>query len=771
MASRSHVDVSERRLRPVYDNLDNGNNKKAVQEAEKVLKKQKDFQCAKVLKALALLRLGRQEESSVILQEVHSQHPTDDATLQAMSICYREVHKLDMIADLYQNAYNEKPDNEDILSALFMAHVRLGNYQKQQQTAMLLHKLKPNKNPYYFWAVMSIVMQAHTAPDKKLSEKMYLPLAERMTSKYIKDDKIEAEAEVMLYLIIIELLGKWQEAVELLEGPLSQKFVSEFNFKDTKLGELYKKLENWSKANIVYKRLLKNSPDHWQYWLEYLNSAILLIQSSDSHKQNGTTEIEVESADDTVEKILELINELLSKGCSPGIYNRGPFLAKIQLIILLEKSDAEKSKDIGSVAGLLVQYFEKFGDRSCCFGDFTLFLDKLTDSQKLQVFNSINESIFEKPETKVYADNVSINLIARQVKLLQRHLIVLQVERYLGYLHPLSIEDKLSRVQDLIDRYRQGLQFGDKLLSTDLQYSDNYLILAVHLLVDLYTQTGKDDYIWQACIQLEQCIKNSPSNFQAKLILLRLYCTMGAFGPCPALYDSIEVKHIMNDSLGHIVFNHVGRLGHFVSACARYGSMLRFFTVNHKETTDYLISSYKYGSFSKIYEFVKFRERLQNSIQFASATAERLLLDLILETTSHPVTEQMINYMEINPVQDKTNFEELRDNRDYKVMLNWDAPSICNVEELQSKSFEEEKCWLKLRNYLLRMLAAAVIIGENSDTSNCLMKNGVSENDKPPMSQTLQELSANIENFIEDCVVYKEQYQVLFLTLKYSDII
>lgn len=30
------------------DCLDNGNNKKAIQEADKVLKKQKDLQCAKV---------------------------------------------------------------------------------------------------------------------------------------------------------------------------------------------------------------------------------------------------------------------------------------------------------------------------------------------------------------------------------------------------------------------------------------------------------------------------------------------------------------------------------------------------------------------------------------------------------------------------------------------------------------------------------------------------------------------------------------------------
>ena len=32
----------------ISDCLDNGNNKKAIQEADKVLKKQKDLQCAKV---------------------------------------------------------------------------------------------------------------------------------------------------------------------------------------------------------------------------------------------------------------------------------------------------------------------------------------------------------------------------------------------------------------------------------------------------------------------------------------------------------------------------------------------------------------------------------------------------------------------------------------------------------------------------------------------------------------------------------------------------
>ena len=63
--------VAERRLRPIYDWLDNGNNKKALQEADKVLKKQPDFQCCRVLKCLALIRLGKEGDAESILNKVN----------------------------------------------------------------------------------------------------------------------------------------------------------------------------------------------------------------------------------------------------------------------------------------------------------------------------------------------------------------------------------------------------------------------------------------------------------------------------------------------------------------------------------------------------------------------------------------------------------------------------------------------------------------------------------------------------------------------------
>ena len=62
------------------------------------------------------------------------------------------------IPEIYEAAVKRKPKNDELLSHLFMSYVRTEDYKKQQQTALALHKVVPS-NPYYSWAVMSIVMQ------------------------------------------------------------------------------------------------------------------------------------------------------------------------------------------------------------------------------------------------------------------------------------------------------------------------------------------------------------------------------------------------------------------------------------------------------------------------------------------------------------------------------------------------------------------------------------------------------------------------------------
>lgn len=72
------------------DSFEVNNNKKALHEAEKVLKKSPNLRCAKALKGLALFRMGRGEESHSIINQIVEEKPFDDATLQVLSFIYKE---------------------------------------------------------------------------------------------------------------------------------------------------------------------------------------------------------------------------------------------------------------------------------------------------------------------------------------------------------------------------------------------------------------------------------------------------------------------------------------------------------------------------------------------------------------------------------------------------------------------------------------------------------------------------------------------------------
>lgn len=67
------------------------------------------------------------------------------------------MHK---VCKLYEIAIKAEPQNEELHTHLFMSYVRVGDYRAQQRAAMALYKFVP-KNPYYFWAVMSIVLQVN----------------------------------------------------------------------------------------------------------------------------------------------------------------------------------------------------------------------------------------------------------------------------------------------------------------------------------------------------------------------------------------------------------------------------------------------------------------------------------------------------------------------------------------------------------------------------------------------------------------------------------
>lgn len=114
----------------------------------------------------------------------------------------------DKISEVYEAASKADPNNEELLSHLFMSYVRLGDFKKQQHAALALYKLVP-KNPYYYWAVMSIVMQANQAEDKQ-AKNVILSLAERMVMS-LDFPHCLLQLDTFLYLIFRFHLFRWKK--------------------------------------------------------------------------------------------------------------------------------------------------------------------------------------------------------------------------------------------------------------------------------------------------------------------------------------------------------------------------------------------------------------------------------------------------------------------------------------------------------------------------------------------------------------------------------
>uniref|UniRef100_A0A8C5PD91 N-alpha-acetyltransferase 25, NatB auxiliary subunit n=1 Tax=Leptobrachium leishanense TaxID=445787 RepID=A0A8C5PD91_9ANUR len=720
MAARGHVqDPNDRRLRPIYDYLDNGNNKMAIQQAEKLLKKHKDLHCAKVLKAIGLQRTGKQEEAFVLAQEVAALEPTDDNSLQALTILYREMHRPELVTKLYEAAVKKVPNSEEYHSHLFMAYARVGEYKKMQQAGMALYKIVP-KNPYYFWSVMSLIMQSISAHDETLSKTMFLPLAERMVEKMVKEDKIEAEAEVELYYMILERLGKHEAALEVVRGNLGEKLTSELQSRENKCMAMYKKLKKWPECNALSKKLLLRNSDDWQFYLSYFDSIFYLIEDGWTPPAEGQMSLEGD-LDYSLEQAAQFVEAQIEAEMKSSRPLRGPHIAKLELIHRLRKKGCNEDFKLGEPEDLMFQYFIKFGDKPCCVTDLMPFACLLLPSQHTSFVNRLLGSLpLPNPEDGGLA-------FPEDTKALQRHMCVVQLSRMLGIYHKMDKVQKQEAVQEMTLRYRHGLTFGLSCMKTELQFSDNYCLLGAHMLLDLWLN-GEDWAVWHCLTLLEEGLSTSQSNAQLKLLMVRIYSFLGAFEPAMDLFASLDAKHIQYDTIGFLLTRFAEPLGQFIGASQAYNAALRFFHSNQKDTSEYIIQAYKYGAFEKIPEFINFRNRLNNSLHFAQVRIERMLLDLLLEADISCSLEEIIKTMNLNPEEDDIPWKTLIDNRDLTAHYSWDPKDRDITAEHEQQSLEEEQIWLLIRSLTLRLVSALATLSHTPDSKNSEKgtENGVS---------------------------------------------
>lgn len=120
-----------------------------------------------------------------------------------------------------------------------------------------------------------------------------------------------------------------------------------------------------------------------------------------------------------------------------------------------------------------------------------------------------------------------------------------------------------------------------------------------------------------------------------------------------------------------------------------------------------MISCYKYGTFTRIEEVMTLRSKLENSVQYVSTSLDRMILDLIQGAKSVESVIELVRSFEMNPLKDRTDWDILCDNRDFKSFGVNSLQTEKGLEGKKSWTFECEKRWLQIRSLIIRSIAAS----------------------------------------------------------------
>ncbi|KAI8359816.1 N-acetyltransferase B complex non catalytic subunit-domain-containing protein [Blakeslea trispora] len=675
--------TTEKKLRPLYEALDEGQNKNALQICTKLLKKNPDWPLVKALKALVLVRIGKEDEALEICEQVKKVIPTDEPTLQAITMALKELGKHTMIVELYENASNIQPKNEEFANHWFMAMVRNNDYKGQQAAAVKLHRLF-KQNKYLFWAIMSLALQGANNP-------LSYVLAERMMAKALEENRLDQVEHMRLYLLILMDQNKKSEALKLLTSKTKLSLTA---LKDPEVSQIMSELlrdnQHWDLVIEMSQKALEENADDWFHWLAYFDAVDALNQD-----------------DHVIQQAKELIARSQTAELKNKVLKRGPFLAELELEHHLHKIGKQ---DEITLIDHVASYFKRFGSKNCVFEDIHTYISFLqSDRERCKQFvKRLEESV-----------DISTPDKSSQIKNVYKSANIQKIQRFLG-LHAVdSIEEAMKIVNSLFESYRQALPLGEGLEKTEIQYGDEFVILAAHLLLDLYHQHKQTVFLLQAITILESALLKSVYNFQIKLLLVRIYTMLGVYKRPFEIYRSMEIKQIQFDTMIHYFTERYASLGCASELETLLYDSLSIYKSNEVETPEMLVKAYQYGTFSKIQEFIEFRRRLDTSLQHSITRIELLRLEFIHSSFQ---TKYAIQYFQEQDVS-KLVLDDvlLSDNRDRKVFINFNAVDQPTAEATSKPAPITDGVWAQTMSFILTLLHIMCETKESGrDLATCL---------------------------------------------------
>ncbi|XP_071716967.1 N-terminal acetyltransferase B complex auxiliary subunit NAA25 isoform X2 [Rutidosis leptorrhynchoides] len=657
--------IPERRVRPVWDAIDSRQFKNALKLSTALLTKFPNSPYALALKALILERMGKLEEAlSVCINAKDLLYKNeslwiDDLTLSTLQIVFQRLDHLDMATSCYEHACGKFPTNLELMMGLFNCYVREYSFVKQQQTAIKMYKIASEER-FLLWAVCSIQLQVFCGNG---GEKL-LQLAEGLLKKHIASHSLHEPEALSVYLSLLEQQAKYGDALDILKSNLGSLIMIEVD-KLRIQGRLLARAGDYDAGADIFQKLLKLCPDDWECFHYYLGclledctlptTAYSPIQVSTSvncehiHLADDVFDHRISRASTFLESIIEEVG-------SGSI--RGPGLANLEIErrkIIFGKGNADKFMED------LILYFSRFGHLASFTADVEVFLQVLSFDKKKLLLEKLVKSIGP------------FSTSSRNV--LGQHITFFKIRELIGDTFSLHDEELVGFAVQMTEMYCESLPLSKELDVQETMHGEEFLSMTCNVLVQLFWRTKHIGYLLEAIMVLELGLTVRRYVWQYKILLLHLYSLWNALPLAYERYKSLDVKNILLETVSHHIFPQMLTSSLLADSSDLLKGYLRFMDDHFKESADLTFLAYRHRNYSKVIEFVQFKEKLQHSSQYLTSKVEESILQLKRKANSIEETEavlESLNYgNEFLDVANEIQSKKLTFNEDLKLRPWW----------------------------------------------------------------------------------------------------
>jgi N-terminal acetyltransferase B complex non-catalytic subunit len=406
--------------------------------------------------------------------------------------------------------------------------------------------------------------------------------------------------------------------------------------------------------------------DDWRVWDGFVLAAGKLYDDGDKPV-----------AKESLEKILEHRKAL------PAGSSRHGDLALVKFSSLFhDKNDGPEGTP--TLLEAVEEYFVNTGNKSCCFEDIQVYLEMLEDSEKKDFLKYVEGKVERLPEENEVSCYdwyfIEIRLTLPQKQKIDKVASTINYQKFV-YLLTISLLSEAattttktitSFITNTLKIYVFALSLGSSLLVTDNQYGDDAALLSVMGLVRLYTLTPSDQApLYQSIQILKSLLQKSKHNYQALLLLVRVYLLIGAIGSALDIYPRLNIKQIQNDTLSHFMLTRISTL---FPNDARTAAFLNdaggIYESSRAQTPNMLQLAFERGGYSQMMGFLEFSERVAGSVCRS-----------MYEVELRRLARLSPGYPDSGTVTEVGHKSTVWDNRDFSVVVDCELSSVASFEK------------------------------------------------------------------------------------------